>query len=90
MLEADRQNSGSSSRTPVPIDRAVRRAFRAVRRFAGNRRLQILSNPAFHPMTPVRLPIVRSSQNEGSVQKRLWDSTDELHSSVDLTIAKKY
>ncbi len=73
MLEADRQNSGSSSRTPVPIDRAVRRAFRAARRFAGNRRLQILSKRVFHPMTSLQLRVVRGSQNEGSDQKRLWD-----------------
>ena len=40
-------------------------------------------------MTPSRLPIVCSSQNEESVQKRLWNSTYELHSPAILTIAKQ-
>jgi type IV fimbrial biogenesis protein FimT len=39
-------------------------------------------------MTPARLPIVRSSQNEVSVQKQLWNSSYEPHSSVNLTIVK--
>ena len=69
MLQTDRKNSRSPSRTPVPVDRPVHRELRAVRRFAGNRQLQILSKPAFHPITFIRLPVVRSSQNEGSVWK---------------------
>jgi len=39
-------------------------------------------------MIPGRLPIVRSPQNEVSVQKRPWGSAYEFHSSVKLTIAK--
>ena len=67
MLEADdEKNLRSSGRTPVLIDRPVHREFRVVRRFAGNRQLQILNKPAFHPMTAVRPLIVHSSQNEGS------------------------
>ena len=90
MLEGDPKYSRSSGRTPVPIDPPVHRELRAVRRFSGNRRLQILNNPRSPADDPERLPSVRSSQNEESGQKFLCDSTDELHSSVNLTIAKDF
>ena len=38
-------------------------------------------------MTSARLPLVCSSQNEGSGHKRLWNAAYELLSSVNLTIA---
>ena len=52
MLEAEIKKSHSSSRTSIPIERPVHREFRAVRRFAGKRSLQILTKPAFQPMIP--------------------------------------
>ena len=63
MIQTDKKNSRSPNRTPVPVDRPVHRGLRAVRRFTGNRQLQILSKPALHPMKRVRLPVVRGSQN---------------------------